>query len=292
MKTIYYILAIVFLGTLAACDIINPSEDIPAYLYVEPFQLETDTRTEGSNSSKIEEAWLSVNGNFLGAYTLPALIPVLGTGTQTITLSAGIKDNGISATPEIYPFYEPFETEIELRPNEVDTLRPVIGYLEDTRFAFIEDFEQGTHIFRDLRAGMDFNRIQITNENAFEGNSALVRLNEDNPLVELATINAYRDLTTQGFVAYLEVNFRSDVIVVFGVQGIDENGIAAAPVFDPGFLPSSTWNKIYFNITPLVFGNDFIEYKILFQAILPNENGVFTQNEANIWLDNVKLVHF
>lgn len=291
MKTIYYILTIISFTALTACDIINPAEDIPAYIYVEAFQLNTDSRSEGTNSSKIEEVWLSVNGNFLGAYTLPALIPILETGTQNITLNAGIKDNGISATPEIYPFYEGSEVQVDLRPNEVDTLRPVIGYLDNTRFSFIEPFNNDNHLFQDLRAGNDFNRIQISAEGAFEGSSAHIQLNEDNPLVELATVNPYRDLTTQGFVVYLEVNFRSDVIVVFGVQGFS-NGVAGAPIFDPGFLPSDTWNKIYFNITPLVFGNDFDEFKILFQAILPNENGVFTQNEANIWLDNIKLVHF
>ncbi len=292
MKTICYTLTFGLFVVLAACDIINPAEDIPAYVYVESFQVNTDSRSEGTNSSKIEEVWLSVNGNFLGAYTLPALIPILESGMRTLTLSAGIKDNGISATPEIYPFYDDYEVQLELRPNEVDTLRPIIGYRDNTRFAFIEQFEtEDSHIFQDLRAGTTANRVQIVSEGGLEGNSAYVQLNEDNPLVELATLNAYRDLTTRGFVAYLEVDFRSDVIVVFGVQGF-RNGVPGTPIFDPGFLPGATWSKIYFNLSPLVFGNNFDEFKILFQAILPNEDGVFIQKDANIWLDNIKLVHF
>lgn len=290
MKTIYNILLICGLSILAACDLINPSEDIPAYIYVAPFELNTDPN-EGTDSERITDVWLSVNGDFLGAYPLPALIPVLAAGNQVIRLDAGIKDNGVSATPDIYPFYKALELQVELRPNEVDTLRPIIGYSDQARFAFIETFESNNQIFRDLRAGEDANRVQITSEGAFEGNSARVQLTEDNPLVELATLNAYRDLTTRGFSVYLEVNYRSDVIVVFGVQGF-KNGVAGAPIFDPGFLPTTVWNKIYFNITPLVIAGDFDEFKILFQAILPNENGVFTQNEANIWLDNIKLVHF
>ncbi len=273
-----------------ACDLINPPEAIPSYIYVVPFQFNT-TGAQGSNSSRITEVWLTVNGDFLGAYTLPALIPILAQGEQTIVLDAGIKENGIAATPDIYPFYQPFTVKVDLRPNEVDTVRPVISYRSNTRFAFIEPFEDNRQVFRELRAGNDFNRIQIVEEGAFEGKSGLIRLNRDNPLVELATVSAYRDLTARGLLVYLEVDYKSETTVIFGVQGI-RNGVPGNPVFDPGFVRSANWNKIYFNLSPLLTGGNFDEYKILLQAVLPNNNGVFTQNTANIWLDNIKLVHF
>ncbi|HMO37945.1 MAG TPA: hypothetical protein PKC76_06960 [Saprospiraceae bacterium] len=291
MRTIYPTLLYGLLTLLAACDLINPEENVPGYLYVTPFTLNTNPATEGSNTHKITEVWLTVNGEFLGAYALPALIPVLGQGEQIITLDAGIRDNGVAATPEIYPFYESFVRTLTLRPNEVDTLRPVVRYRNATRFAFIEPFENINHIFREVRAGTDFNRIQLTTEGALEGSSALIQLNRDNPAVEIATVRGFRDLITRGFLVYLEVDYKSDAIVLFGVQGF-KNGVPAAPVFDPGFLPSATWNKIYFNLSALVVAGDFDEHRIVLQTVLPNENGVFTQNNANVWLDNVKLVHF
>lgn len=290
MKTIYNILLFALILFPVSCDLVNPDEAIPSYIYVTPFQLNTNSN-QGTNSSKITEAWLMVNGDFLGAYALPALIPILYTGEQTITLEAGIKDNGIAATPEIYPFYQPFTTKVDLRVDEVDTLRPVIGYRSEARFAFIENFEDNGHVFRDLRAGTDFNRIQIVSEGAFEGKSAFIQLDRDNPAVELATVGTYQDLTSKGIRVYLEVNYKSEAPVIFGVQGF-KNGLPGTAIFDPGFLPSDNWNKIYFNISPLVAGGDFDEYKILFQSILPNNNGNFTQNNANVWLDNIKLVHF
>ncbi|MDX1939347.1 MAG: hypothetical protein SFU99_02280 [Saprospiraceae bacterium] len=289
MKTIYkiYLLPLLFLG---ACDLINPSEEIPAYIYVTTFQLNTSPN-QGSNSNKITEAWLTVNGNFLGAYTLPTLIPILENGEQDITLEAGIKDNGIGATPEIYPFYQPYKIKVDLQPNEVDTIRPITSYRSETKFAFIERFEDNGHIFRDLRSGTDFNRIQITSEGAFEGKSGLIQLDKDNPVAELATVSDYSNLKEKGILVYLEVNYRSEATVIFGVQGY-KNGVAGDPVFDPGFLPSANWNKIYFNLSGLVANSNYDQYKILLQTILPNKNGVFTQNNANVWLDNVKLVHF
>ncbi|MCB0638866.1 MAG: hypothetical protein KDC54_19695, partial [Lewinella sp.] len=51
---------------LPACDLINPEEPIPAYLYVAPFALNTAPNIEGSNSAKITEGWVFVNGEFLG----------------------------------------------------------------------------------------------------------------------------------------------------------------------------------------------------------------------------------
>ncbi|MBK7869406.1 MAG: hypothetical protein IPJ74_01375 [Saprospiraceae bacterium] len=289
MKTIYriYLLPLLFLN---ACDLINPSEEIPAYIYITSFQLNT-ANNQGTNSNKITDVWLTVNGNFLGAYTLPALIPILEMGEQEITLEAGIKDNGIAATPEIYPFYQPYKVKVDLQPNEVDTLRPVISYRPETKFAFIERFEDNGQIFRDLRSGSDINRIQIISEGAFEGKSGLIQLDKDNPLVELATVSDYENLTDKGILVYLEVNYKSEATVIFGVQGY-KNGVAGDPVFDPGFLPSAGWNKIYFNMSSLVASSNYDTYKILLQAILPNNNGVFTQNNANVWLDNIKLVHF
>ncbi len=287
--TIAYLIGCQWL-LLSACDIINPPEAIPAYIYVPGFEVNIPS-SQGSASTRITEVWLSVNGNFLGAYSLPALIPILEEGSQNITLEAGIKENGVNATPDIYPFYRPWEMRVNLRSNEVDTLRPVVGYRNEARFAFIEPFENANHIFQELRAGTNFNRIQIVRENAFEGNSALIELNEDNPLVEIGTSRRFSDLTTRGFVVYMEMNYRSDVDVIFGVQGY-KNGLPGTAFFDPGFTARGDWNKIYFNMSPLFFGGDFDEFQILIQTLLPANNGVFTKTKASIWLDNIKLVHF
>lgn len=277
------------------CDLINPEEEAPAYLYVTGFELTTDGVLEGSNSHKITDAWLSVDGNFLGVYTLPALIPVLETGEHVITLDAGIKDNGINSTPDIYPFYQSFQVTVDLQANETDTIRPVTAYRNNTKFAFIEPFETTQHQFRDVRRPAGATGIQISTLDVFEGqSSALIMLDTAKQFVELATLNKYRDLLKTGAYVYLEVNYKSEVPVIFGVVGhLDAGGIGStSALFEPGFLPKDEWNKIYFNITEMIFEGDFDAYQIVFQAFIPSENNKPTLTSAKVWLDNIKLVYF
>lgn len=287
----YFMACCLLAAGLMSCEVINPDEDIPAYIYVTEFQLETDANREGSNSERITEAWLSVDGAFLGAYSLPALVPVLTTGEREISLQAGIRDNGISTTPEVYPFYETFRTTLNLSPNKVDTIRPNTSYSERTRFAFIDDFDRGATLFQDIRIGSTENAMRAVENMVFEGQaSGRIRLDPDNPAVELATVTRYDDLTENSPFVYLEVNYKSDVPVVFGLIGYQGAFPSpGTPLFDPGFRAREEWNKIYFNLSPLIANSNFDEFQVALQAVLP---GDAEMEEAFIWLDNIKLLHF
>lgn len=287
-KTTSVILGMISL-VFAQCNLINPEESIPSYIRIEPFTLETEA-AQGSSSEKITEGWLTVNGEFLGVYQLPAMVPVLQEGMVDIFLEAGIKDNGIGSTPDIYPFYEAYETQIELIPNQDFTINPSIGYIPDTRFSFIEDFESGSTIFQDVLLGEG--EIQVNTADVFEGNfSGQIELSENDPILEIATLEAYQDLANRSPFVYLEVNYKSDVPVTFGLVG--RNGAnAPSTVFEPGFNPKDSWNKIYFNLSGLLATSPFDAHQIGLSAFIPVENGQLTQNNARVYLDNIKLVHF
>lgn len=279
---------------LASCDVINPEEGIPAYIYVPDIELQTNNITEGTSSEKITDVWLNLDGGFLGAYTLPALIPILETGNREITLQAGIKDNGINSTPEIYPFYESFVYTPELVSEKIDTIRPVIGYQDGAEFAFIENFERSAHLFQDVQRG-NASQVTLVTEGVFEGSQSLkIQLDSTSSVVELATNGRFGGLTAQNPLVYLEVNYRSDVPVVFGVIGHEVNGLPSQGVraLNPGFVPNQEWNKIYFNLSLLINQVNRAEYQVILQAFIPLENGQFTRAAANVWLDNIKLVHF
>jgi hypothetical protein len=292
MKNIITFYAAALALLLAACDIINPSEEAPAYLYIADITKQTNPDTEGSNSHKITEAWVFVDNEFLGAYPLPALVPVLAEGESEIRIEAGIKDNGISSTPEIYPFYEPWRVTLNLEPNQIDTLSPVARYLDNAGFAFIENFEDIDHIFQDLRQGADENRIQLTDD-AFEGEHAgLIYLDTAHAVVELATSDQFSGLQDNSVYVYLELNYKSDIPVLFGIIGRDNGVTGASPYYDPGFLSKGEWNKIYFNLSALMFNNKFDNYQIGIYTAIPYSGGKFERQNARVWLDNIKLVYF
>lgn len=287
--SVFSTMALIALLSVTSCSLFDQEEAIPAYLYIEPLTLQTNAG-QGSNSTKITEVWVSVDGDFLGAYSLPALLPVLEVGDQEVVLNAGIKDNGIASFPEIYPFYAPYSRTIDLQPNEVDTLRPVINYLNSAVFSMIEPFEVSSHYFQFVERGP---AIQLVSEGAFEGNSAKIHLDTDNSEVQIATSTAFASLTDKDLRVYLEVNYRSDVPVVMGLSGLyqGESGFGI-PTYLAGFSEKSNWNKIYFNLTDITAREDYDLYRVILYSEIPKEGGNFTLEEADIWLDNIKLVHF
>jgi hypothetical protein len=278
-----------------SCDIINPEEEIPAYIVVESIDLKTYPG-EGTDDHNITDVWLSVDGDFQGVFPLPATIPLLEKGEHLISLQAGIKDNGINSTPEIYPFYAPFEVTLNLQAEVVETLSPVFEYADGVQFSFIEEFEGSGQIFQEMRIGSDDDMITLSTlpENVFEGDhSGVVKLDTATSVIEIGTLSRYPDLGDNGFQTYLEVNYKSEVPVFFGLIGYENFGsLGGTPLFDAGFQGSSNWKKIYFNLAKAVLTPGFDEYQVGFQAYIPQEDGILTLDSARVFLDNIKLVHF
>lgn len=290
-----YLTLLVFFSFLTSCEIVNPPEDIPAYLHIKPFEVATNPTFEGTANAKITEVWVFVGADFTGAYSLPATVPILETGDRTITLQAGIKDNGISSIPEIYPFYEPAIFEMTLAPNQIDTLQPQTSYISDAVFAFIEDFESADHIFSDDLDGDNETNLASSTEDVFEGDrSGKILLTQDHPQVAIGTdvTELFKDLQESGVFVYLEVNYKSDVDVGWGIA-VHPNGSPDRIVAtDPSFVAKAEWNKIYFNLSQLIFNNQNAQYQIVLAAQIPTEGGNPTMEQANIYLDNIKLIHF
>ena len=280
----------------SACDLINPEEEIPSYIWIAPFEVQTNGATQGTASAKITEVWVSVDDSFFGVYPLPAKIPILKAGNTKIRLEAGIKDNGISTTPEIYPFFQALEYSITLKANEIDSIRPKATYRSGIRFAFLENFENNSHVFQTLVTGNESNRMSIANEGAFEGSgSGLIQLSTQYPAVELATRNTYSGLLAKGTAVYLELNYKAEVPLLVGVIAYKAGNLNAGGqiLYAAGFNASENWNKIYFNLSRVVADSKLDEYQIILKTEIPkNADGTINRSNAKIWLDNVKLVHF
>jgi len=282
-----YLLSLPFV--LASCDLVNPEEPEPAYLEINEFVFSTDVATQGSSSSKITEVWLFVDGEYKGAYDLPAFIPVLKEGPAKIRLEAGIKENGRRLTPDIYPFYSPFTIDVTLEANKTETITPVTTYLPEAKFSFIEDYEDNRiRIFTDNITGNQ--SIIRTQDDAFEGQySGQFYLTKDSVrVVEFSTSTSFNSLMDNGVYVYLEINYKSDVPVAWGVVGQVDIITGLERSLEVGFSANEEWNKIYLNISKSIVDSQLDDYKIAFQAFLLEES----PDSANVLIDNIKLVHF
>ncbi|MEM8525441.1 MAG: hypothetical protein AAGG68_12445 [Bacteroidota bacterium] len=279
------------LSLFVACELINPEERIPAYLQIESIEFKATNPAHGSGNQKIIEAWVTVDDIFIGVYDLPATIPVLASGEVEVKVEAGIKDNGIGRLPEIYPFFEPYRVSVNLQPAETILLRPTTQYKENLNFAFIEDFENGSNIFTDELDGDESTNVSLITEDAFEGrNSGIIKLTTDHPTVEVATdfSRKYRDLQTRGVQVYLELNYKNDMEMAFGIIGHEEAIFAPAEkLYEQVLFPKSSWNKVYLNLSQAIFELQTPEYQISLIATLPPN-----LSSGSIRLDNIKLIHF
>lgn len=280
--------------SVTSCDLINQAETAPAYLRIASLNLSTSAN-QGSASGKISEAWVFLDNELLGAFAIPSTIPVLAEGPHEIRIEAGIRENGISSTPDIYPFYQAHTETVDFTALETVEVNAQISYQNQTRFSLIEAFEGGASIFRQVITGTPNSKLEISKTDAFEGNGkGIIQLASNDPFVEIATSTRYRGLLDNSTAVFLELNYRSDVAASFGIVGyLDSQELPIGTAYQAGFNPSSEWNKIYFNLTPIVFNSNVDALQIVIKAGLPiNQEGTFEQESGLVELDNIKLVHF
>ncbi|HRY99661.1 MAG TPA: hypothetical protein P5550_11460 [Bacteroidales bacterium] len=225
-----------------------------------------------------------VDQDIQGVYELPVTFPVLASGTHTITLRPGIKINGIASTRINYPFFASSEYSLDLVPGKVDTLKPVTSYQDDAGFAWIEGFENPG---MSLQATPSSDTLMLKyKEGAFEGDfSGLIRLDEAHDYFEATSVDAF-DLPGGLTPSYLELNFKADSRFIVGLIA---NGIGTVEVLEILVVnPAEEWKKIYINLGATVSRQSgILDYNVLFRAGLES-----SKDEAEILIDNIKLVHY
>ncbi len=278
---------IVFGFWLVSCEVINPADPVPSYLYIDDLVVETSFG-EGSNSSQLTEAWLYVNGEFLGSYSTPATVPVIASGPTEIILFPGIRINGIKALPDIYPFYETVTFNRDLIPATVDTLRAKTGYPSTAKFSLLEGFEVGS-VFAQELDGDPETKIEVISDDVFEGlRSGKITLSAEHPNFESSTVIKLTDIPLNGTEVYMEMDYKCDIQFAIGLVGVPDFGAEISNYF---FIlrPKEEWNKIYIQLSEEIFNSQFPAYRVAIAATHPSD---FSGSESQILLDNIKLVHF
>lgn len=259
---------------------------VPAYVHIPAFTLTTNEPTQGTASENIRDVWVFIDGNVQGVYPLPATFPILREGQTSFRLSAGIAVNGISATRAIYPFYEQFDTTINLVRGRTDTIRPDIRYNNQITFGYREDFEsQGfslrTSTASDTPVFRSFNPGEY-----FEGVSAMAfAVDNRAPNFGCETNQAFTFPGGGGRAVFLELNYRNSQPFDIGLQIIEADGqFTDAPIVTLA-ASGTEWRKQYINFTPFVQGRSGVTYRVIFRA--RHAGG---DEPGRFFVDNLKLI--
>jgi hypothetical protein len=264
----------------------------PAYISVQSIQVDL-APGEGAETANITDAWISVDGTQIGAGTFPATFPVIldeNFPTNSIRIRAGIKNNGITNTRAIYPFYEASVTTADLQPGETYTINPVVGYDPQAIIDIIEDFETPSQpIFTEDLDGNPNTEVVSESNDVRSGNYSGRLVITDSDL-ECTVGSSLRIPNLAGISAtpvYVEMDYKSNVPVQVGLQAHYSTGQEDA-IYKGGFNSSDgAWRKIYFEFTTEVFGSNAPEYSVILRAVKPV--GV---QDPEILIDNVKLLHY
>lgn len=295
MKYIYYSICFFLVTLVGSCDVINPEEDIPAYLRIESFQF-SKGNFNGSGNAKIPLAFVYINGEVLGIYELPITVPVIANGETNVIIDPGIEANGISSTPEDYPYYERFETNVQFVPGETITLQPVTTYTDQVEAITYEDFEGVFNTFSFDIDGNPSTELVNSDKDVFSGQlSGYIQLTDTSRVISVGS-ELIREFPAQpNFQSpvYLELNYKSDWPVGIGIIPYDSNGsiISQANDQNRGFNAKAEWNKIYFDFTDtfMLFRNlpEVASFRISITTLVsPDYEG----EPVEVFLDELQLV--
>ncbi len=233
-----------------SCEKFTGDQTIPSYISINSISITTDYSAQGTSSSAITDAWVYVDDDFLGAYELPARVPVLKTGSHQVTILPGIKKNGIASTRTNYTYYNPIKKTVNLIQDSVIAVgSPVSTYISTMSFPFREDFE-GLSIGFDTTQRSTVN-IQLTapgSPETFEKeHSGKVVLDDTaHSFFECQTHDEYPIPATAPL--YLEMNFNTSNSITIGIITYSYSSLYQIPVvtLNP---TNGAWKKIYIDLS-------------------------------------------
>ncbi len=298
--TKYILFVLPFAFTLSSCEIINPSEDIPFYLRIDSISFIDSTKLPIGPAKKgfqnIQDAWVYVDGIFIGTYELPATIPVLAAaGNHTVRASAGVIVNTLSDDRRIYPFFYSYPLSVNVELGKTDTIKPVssydplvMKYPTEGIGQFPEGFEGIGTIFRYTTNSKVDTILRTSNSDlVFDGNfSMLMEMNSTDNYMEFETVKEFT-LPSNTRPVYLEFNYRSDVSLNIGFYAKNNNTSEVTDVNFITLLPTNdVWKKAYLNFAKAISANTNSKYRFYFKA--NHDSGRTT---SKVLLDNVRLIY-
>jgi hypothetical protein len=284
VKNLLIICCLCFFYTtlFTSCNIINPKEPTPYFIQIDSVQFSgTDYVKYGSTASKkITDVWVYYENNLLGAFELPAKVPIIPKANTSVDIRAGIAVNGISATKNVYPFYTISTHDLDKPTGNVQKIIPQFTYIESLKMLYNFDFESGNP-FTAKTAGID-SALSYTTTQVYEGSRSGIMYLDNTHQVNESIVNELIYLEkNQPY--YFELNYKCDTD--FEIYLLSKKNGTFNSNYVGGVKAKDVWNKIYFNIGALNSTVQADAYQIIIRAAL--KPGATSSYVA---IDNFKLI--
>lgn len=279
-----FLLFATILMASASCDLINPEEQIPAFIRIDSIGLVT-TQGEGTEMENFVDAWVFENEKLVGIYELPATVPVLKDGPADIRIRAGIKLNGQVATRIPWLFCRDFQNQVNLFSDSIIHLNPTLSYQNWVNFKWLEDFD-GAGNSVSLSNNSQGSIERVFEPEAFDGRSLKISLSPEETIVECRRGGEPLPLPGQGTPVMLEMTYRCNNRFVVGLFSTEPGGTIQQSIIV--LNPKEEWNHIYINLTDAIGANpNFFQHQP-FIGFVRDED---VEGEAYVYLDNIRLIH-
>lgn len=265
---------------------------IPAWIEIDSLGLSAKPG-QGSGSHAFSDAWVYADGNLLGAFELPARVPVLPQSDDStlINIFAGIRQDGLTATRTPYLKTVGYEKKFLLAAGETFRINPVYAYHPSLKFVYLEDFESlfDESVTRSEGAAGEFEQTQGNPAMAFEGTGygVLRHAGAENTTAQIETFEWFTLPKNDVGGIYLEFNYNCNTPFTVSLLCKPNDGSADTKTGMLGLYPTNgEWKKIYIALSPAVTaytaGNRFkpvMEYS--------RQTDIATQE---VYLDNLKIL--
>lgn len=279
---------VIFLAlTVWGCTFFDGDDQALSFIKINEASLER-TANSGFPSHKITDAWVYVDQQLLGVFPIPCNVPVYtNVGVERdIMIGPGVKPNGQNNNSIEYPFYERVKLFTKLPVNDSIVINLKTRFTEITKFDIVEDFEVSNSFTQELDGNANTRVERVLDSSNGGSYVGKIALDSKNPDFEVAHNLEYLGINNKQGKVFFELDYKSNELFFVGV--ILRQGSVSGKSYQLGVVPSSTWNRIYIDLTDVISKQTVEGYKIVIASKISNSS-VLTRE---ILIDNIKLVHF
>jgi hypothetical protein len=242
-----------FCLSLVGCDLINPAEELPAYISIQNPMVSAPDDTTWRSNTGIRNVWLYHGGFLQGAYqtdpqvdTVGRVVPFLQLDQSDFFIEGGIYESGQSSFQIIYPFWNRITFDWNAIPGDTLEVTPVFHYVDASKYEtpVSVTFEGGGIDFDRFSSGIpDESPFFVTSTtNPYRGlNCGVVDFHAGERYFEVINTIPFRTLQSQNIFA--EITYQNTIPFTVGLVYGSRTSPNLKPILTVS--PSTNWNTVY-----------------------------------------------